>query len=103
MDCERNLMLLLERSFAPKSHRRLPSVSLRRRQYGSWKYHSSALEDSLKELFTESQCLGDQSVGLNPDYSAHAAVLTRSVGAHPIMFTDYPPKDTHTDSKLWEM
>jgi hypothetical protein len=103
MDCERNLMLLLERSFGPKFHRRLPSVSLRLRQYGLWKYHSSGLEDELKELFTESQCLGDQSVGLDPDYGAHAAVLTRSVGAHPTMFTNYPSKNAHTDLKLWEM
>jgi hypothetical protein len=102
-DCEKNLGLLLEHGFGPKSHRRLPGVSLRLRQYGLWKYRSSALEDGLKELFSDSQRLSHQSTGLQPDYGAHVAVLARSVGAHPIIFTNYPPKSTHSDSRLWEM
>jgi hypothetical protein len=101
-DCERNLVGLLRRSFSSKSHRRLPGVSLRRRQYRSWKYHSGALEDCLKELLTNTQCLGDQPVGPLPDYRAHVGVRTYSVGEYQAMLTNYPFKNTHSDLKLWE-
>jgi len=103
-DCEKHLIQLLKRSFAPESSRRLPSVSLRRRRYGSWKYHSKPLEDCLKDLFTEYQHLSHKrSKQLFSDYGAYAAVYAHSVGGYPAVFTNHPSKKTHFDLKIWEM
>jgi hypothetical protein len=103
-DCEKNLVQLLKRSFAAEANRRLPSISLRRRRYGLWKYHSRPLEDCLKDTFTEYQHLGyKRSKELYSDYGAYAAVHAHSVGGYPAVFTNYPSRKTHFDLKLWEM
>jgi hypothetical protein len=102
-DCERHLLELLDRSFSNTAHRRLPGISFRTRQYGSWKYHSKPLEDGLKDLFTPHQSLFDQAPeDLWIENNAHVAVVTRMVGGKPAVFTNHPTKSTHCDLKLWQ-
>jgi len=100
-DCEKHLTSLLEDSFA-KAHRRLPTISFRKKSYGFWKYHAKFLEESLKEFFPSTQRLLDQDSHSQPDFGVHAAVRTRSVGSFPIVFSNYPSDKTYTDLTVWE-
>jgi hypothetical protein len=102
-DCERHMLELLDKCFSSSAHRRFPGISFRRRQYGSWKYHSKPLEEGLKDLFTPHQSLVDQAPeDLWIENNAHVAVVTRMVGGKPAVFTNHPTKSTHCDLKLWQ-
>lgn len=100
-DCEEVLYNLLDQGFG-KANKRLPIFSFRKKQFSSWKYHSRPLETLLKDLFPETQRILDPDYLSQSDYGVRVAVRSRSVRAHPVVFSNYPSSKTYTDVKLWE-
>lgn len=95
-------MNLLQRSFGVASHRMLPGISFRQRQYGSWKYHSRPMEEFLKELFPPADQLIDRPSSEGPDYGTQVAVRAHSAKEGPVIFSSYSSRGNYQDLKLWQ-